>query len=514
MNNKYKNSLLLFTLSLLSLASCSDWLDIQPRDKMLEREQYATEEAVNSALNGLYRQMMSKTLYSGNLTQTHIERMAHYYYVATNTDAGDMVAYKKFTDLEYKEETVKSAFSAIWSASYQVVFHINNFLLSLEESPAVLSADKKNQMMGEAIGLRAFLLFDLFRLFGPIYDPAHPEVTSIPYNNTAAPIIYENEKAGDFIEKLIADLDTAAVLLQNDPIITDDLSVTTDLQQGFYDKNRNRRMNYYAVQALKARVLQYAGRHLEAATIALNVIQGTMINRRFRLITNATMTDDDDYSRFREVIFGVNNMDMFSDARTRYFGSSLYNGYYIAENTLLTIYNSDEAVTEVEHKEDLRTQQWEKRTFGNRSYYVNKRYLAESSVIPASGSFQPLIRLTELFYIVGEAAALGKIEGVTADDIINIVLQARNFNVEHRLKENATLNEVRSLLDMEYLREFVGEGQAFFYNKRNSRVPFLNCKDGESGFVYYPNRTLEEQYVIPLPDSESNILFGKTTTGN
>ena len=71
----------------------------------------------------------------------------------------------------------------------------------------------------------------------------------------------------EFLQLVIADLETAGKLLEVDPIIQKGPSWSEDM----YDQNRNRvsRMNYYAVQLLRARVELYAGHKKQALACLL-----------------------------------------------------------------------------------------------------------------------------------------------------------------------------------------------------------------------------------------------------
>ena len=50
---------LLYIVAIGFFTSCSDFLDVAPKDKVLEEDQYKTEAGIHGALNGLYRQLIS-----------------------------------------------------------------------------------------------------------------------------------------------------------------------------------------------------------------------------------------------------------------------------------------------------------------------------------------------------------------------------------------------------------------------------------------------------------------------
>ena len=54
---------LLYIVAIGFFTSCSDFLDVAPKDKVLEEDQYKTEAGIHGALNGLYRQLISTSLW-------------------------------------------------------------------------------------------------------------------------------------------------------------------------------------------------------------------------------------------------------------------------------------------------------------------------------------------------------------------------------------------------------------------------------------------------------------------
>lgn len=70
---KYISHILCMAAVGCCLTACSDFLDVTPRDKVLEADQYATETGIQGALNGLYRQFISTDLYGGNLSYTSLD---------------------------------------------------------------------------------------------------------------------------------------------------------------------------------------------------------------------------------------------------------------------------------------------------------------------------------------------------------------------------------------------------------------------------------------------------------
>lgn len=87
-------------------------------------------------------------------------------------------------------------------------------------------------MKGEALGLRAFLHFDLLRMFGPVYKE-HPASKAIPYriafDKDATPVL----PASEVVDAILKDLNDAEKLLKE----SDPLDFFTDqTDEDFIDK--------------------------------------------------------------------------------------------------------------------------------------------------------------------------------------------------------------------------------------------------------------------------------------
>ena len=104
----------------------------------------------------------------------------------------------------------------------------------------------------------------------------------------------------------------------------------------------------------------------------------------------------------------------------------------------------------------------------------------------------PLIRMSELYLIAAECETDVQ---KALDNYFNPLRFSRNCVNQNAIDEDALKNLIRA----EYVREFIGEGQLFFYYKR------LNVKVLHS---YSENADLDmdaAKYVVPLPLSETDF---------
>jgi hypothetical protein len=519
MKNK-KIYIISFLLALLC-GSCNDWLDVDPKDKVLEEKQYSNEDYINSALNGLYRQMAGENLYGGQLSQTSIEAMAHYYvYSSSSINLPSDVIYL-FSTWSYTSDKAKTRILSIWKEGYSTLLNINNYIKGVNESPATLPKEHKNLLLGEAYGLRAYLHFDLYRLFGPYPYNANATDKVLPYNRSATITLnhdgYEEDvycTQSEYIGYLLKDLEEAERLLQDDPILDPASgSITRALEDGFY-KNRNRRMNYYALKGLEARVLQYIGRDEEAAAAAKTITDLIEADQVFHWVVKGNVVNEYDYIFFPEIVFGINNPDFSSRGTTWYQSDVISNeAYVVNENNLkkniFKGYNSEISVDELANL-DVRAKQWgfsnlislnsaEAVVFPANATYISSKYkvVAEDDY-SAQNDMQPLMRVSEMYYIQAEAALKAGNEP-DAIALVNKVLERRVASDQYYLSSSASDTEIREKITQEYYREFFGEGQAWFYNKRIQNSTIFSGR-GEGIETIALNK-----YTVPVPDEEKNI---------
>ena len=510
---------LLYIVAIGFFTSCSDFLDVAPKDKVLEEDQYKTEAGIHGALNGLYRQLISTSLYGANLSQTALDAMGHFYTYPPSQPSGNKLSATLFFLCNGRSEeygAAESIFADIWKSGYNTLLNINYFLKSMEGSTAVIGSNNKDVLMGEAYGLRAYLHFDLFRLFGPRWEDRSNINKILPYSRTTDMILnhvgYEEDvysTADEYLDYLLEDIREAERLLAADPILSDDSAISKELISDFY-KNRNRRMNYYAVKALEARVLQYIGDYKNAA-IAAKVVTDQIGEKGkvFSWTNVTTVLANMDYSFFNEVVFGINNPDMLSNYNSFYNKTDINDLYAVdRDNLVQNIYSGfgDNLKAII----DVRARQWtESNDQGgssvsysqNGTYISNQFNISANSNLPALVDFQPLIRVTEMYYIQAEAA-LKDGDKKTAAELLNTVSSHRGIPETsfYYLTENDMDEQFYSHIESEYYKEFYGEGQVYFYHKRMKSDQMFPGYGGTSVAV-----NASAMYNIPIPNIETDI---------
>ena len=108
-----KNLFLLFTI-LLGLNSCNSWLDVQPYDRVAEDVVFESVKGFENALNGIYIELNTNSLYGQYLSCEMIEIMAQRYSVnKSNAFNYDLMLHK------YTEQGCKAVLNILFC------FHIH-----------------------------------------------------------------------------------------------------------------------------------------------------------------------------------------------------------------------------------------------------------------------------------------------------------------------------------------------------------------------------------------------------
>ncbi|MEL4308613.1 RagB/SusD family nutrient uptake outer membrane protein [Joostella sp. CR20] len=460
----------------LLMGSCNEYLDVKPEDKYLEEQVYSSEEGINNLLNGVYINLAENNLYGGQLTMSTVELLAQRYNVSNaNHDWYDHGHYL------YDETSVRASFEGIWTSAYEVVINLNSLLEGIEKY-STLPEWKKNIIKGEALGLRAMIQFDLLRLFGPVYLTNASDL-SIPYYTEAKAEANSFLPATDVVNMVLSDLNEAETLLENDPIITN--GIVEDPEQPFYSF-RNLRLNYYGIKALQARVHLYAGNTQEALTTAQFVIDETSGLLPWTEPSAVISSDNRDRVFSSEIIFAVQNLSLYT-RHNNLFSNNLTDAKILAPNTtrIEQVFESNES--------DYRfNSSWVVPSDGVRSYRTFTKYADVTDKDLSFRFMQPIVRKTEMYYIVAETTP----DVALAKQYLDEVRYNRGLVA---LDEDVDISEE---IRKEYMKEFYGEGQLFFYYKRN------NIEAIPDGNSTSSSRTVSmgvENYVVPIPESETKF---------
>lgn len=465
-------------IALLTLVGCSDWLDVQPVDRVAEDQMFASEAGFRQGLNGLYVELCHTNLYGNSLMMGAVEVLAQRYTFPTY---GTMQNLYNLADFDYTIDYSKQTIANVWEKGYALIANVNTLLRNANEKRDLFSGNHYDWITGEAYALRALLHFDLLRLFGPVYK-ANPEGRSIPYYTEFVLSGNDLLPASKALEAILADLKEAEKRLAKDPIIeTGPCLEEAATEEETFWCYRSFRLNYYAVKALQARVYLYAEMPQEALEAAREVVAIREV--WFPFTTRAQVTDGQKPDRIfsSELLFALqypNRNNIF----TTYFIPDLKDDQmFLTPSSYLNRIFGTLALNDWRYETNWKVESGH----SNRCFY---KYAAlETSVYYAE--LLPMIRMAEMYYIIAETTD----DDAEALESINLVLDNRGMDLlTSRLQVEKTLLS-------EYQKEFWGEGQLFFYYKR------INAKSIPSALTGGDVDMDDTKYVWPLPQSETDF---------
>lgn len=427
MMNKINTRIIIgsFVLFLLGLSSCKKWVDQTDQPLQVdESEVFSTEKGFREALNGVYLQMGAESLYGKNFTMGMLSLAGRSYDSVSMVKAGAL--YYNAATLNLKSPEVVEYASTVWSDMYTTIANINHLLEQVEKHKTVFTGNNYQKIKGEAVALRAYLHFDLVRLFAPI----QPDADGIPYVTTFDNRPVETDVVSTTIDKCIADLQEALSLMDED---------TTETSQ----------MNHWAIKGLLARIYLYRGDRMNANKNAQDIIGSNRFVLTSKSNTNLLFTNE---SLFKLYIYS-NNYYSFYKA---FFGTPIQIGLSASgQNSVYGTGNSDYRRSFIDATTGLAT---------------GTPLMPKKFTYSASNIF-PMLRLTEMYYIAAECATDVE-QGLS---YINPVRESRNL-APLTNAEVGDLSMLKQVIAAEYRKEFIGEGQVFFYYKRNNtafdQLPF------------------------------------------
>ena len=465
------------------MVSCDSWLEVKPYDKISEGELQKSEEGYQKMLNGIYIDLNSDALYGQSLSVEMIEVMGGAY--AIGTDNSVWGNYKDLSNYQYGTEYWRNRLDQTWNKAYALILNCNKILENIDQNQDLFTGGNYYAVKGEALALRAMLHFDMLRLFGPVYAK-DSDKKAIPYynkqTNSPEPILTAKEVA----EKVVADLEEARILLANDPVKTEG-TLMSGSQDGTSNFMRYRalRLNYYAVEALLARVNLYMGNKTEAFKYATDVIktadQGIFPFVDKSLVTGSPADPDRIFSS--EVLFALTNTSRGNIHKNFYDPSRLPNYVFRMDDNLMSNIVYGGAATTGGYQDDYRYRANWIATGSNRYFYKYSDMVANGSI---QNTMIPMVRLGEMFLIAAESQS---------DNLANGLQYVNALRRNRGVANLQTLTP--DLLKYEYIRELYGEGQLFYLYKR------LNCDIITSSNKNKNPKASDLIFVVPLPDSET-----------
>lgn len=502
MKTKYLFLLLVFSVSCLS---CNDWLDIKPKGETSKEDMFSDTQGYNRALAGVYYTLTTKSLYGRSLAYGEIDLMAQYWNIRNNINH----MYYPLSTYNYKNIRSESLVNSIWSKFYESITNANVIIENIRKAQS--NIDTPELIEGEALGLRAFAHFELYRLFGPVVrSKSDLQKESIPYRDKYDVAVKQPETCENLLLSVKKDLLEALRLFEDDPIRIHGRSYDGNDSDIGYNNILNRRgvrMNYFAVMGLLARVEQCLQSPDEAYKYAKNVINDSDVLSFVDI--RSLESGQGDYSFSTEYMFSMNISNLYDETKMVFGyegvssdeqgslggGSSLSNdSYLITSDDYTDIVNNIYVRKPEGQATDIRLRYWFAQAGRDKNYYITKLAPPEGTSV-ANSTYEPvvpIITLSEMYFIACEAQ-IGK-DNELALSYLNTVREARGLN---QLIGPYSDEELLDFLIREARKEFLGSGQMFYMYKRLFAPIYIADK-----VIIDP---ITENFELPIPSKEKEF---------
>ncbi|MBV4355883.1 RagB/SusD family nutrient uptake outer membrane protein [Pinibacter aurantiacus] len=463
-------SLRIITITLLvtTLTACNKWLDVQPKTTMKADVLFTTQAGFRDAITGIYSNMTTASSYGTELTLGFTDVLAQTY---DNVPTALNHKYLNSANYNYTEAFEQIRIAKLWTQAYKSITNANILLSYIDDKKQVFTGKNYNLIKGEALGLRAYLHFDVLRLFAP--SPVMgADRKAIPYVDTYTNVPFPQLSTAQVMDKIAGDLTAAQALLKDADTYGPNRASFDLTEVNEIAGTRRYRMNYYAVTALLARVELYRNNKTAALAYAKEVIDAGL----FPAYSPSGQTAAGDNVFPLEHVFSLTIPDLKTKYADVYFlqvadGQNV-NSLSISADLLNTIYpsglNTDYRISWFQDN-SAKTKRVTKYTY--------------NTVIP-------LLKISEMYLIAAEA-----------EPSVSSAMAYLNVLRAHRgLSPLDAASYTRETLDKEigdeYRREFIAEGQLFYYYKRMNadKLPTLAA---------FKNK--EAVYILPIPVAEKEF---------
>ena len=243
------SKLILSSFLFLTLFSCKKLIDIQETDFIGGDVALKTVGNAEGGIIGAYAGMGIEMDILLNATLSDEVKKAEFYNSATTHEW-------QYTSTDI---TIRDNFTA-FTPQYRTIDRVNRVLVALPNTDSTKAGDAalRSKLRGEALFLRAFSHFQLFRYYAGNYDPAG---LALAYMETPSLEPQARITMEPYFQKLLADLAEAKTLLPNN--VTDVL-----------------RANRLAATGLQARVAVYMRDWANAITFSTEYINGLPLASR------------------------------------------------------------------------------------------------------------------------------------------------------------------------------------------------------------------------------------------
>jgi hypothetical protein len=464
-------------LTTVFFTGCEKFLDVEPESYGIKIDNpesdsvyYTSASEIESALAGAYKDFKNE-FYELD------------YYVNGDAQSDDAYAGAdnpwNFQIDEYSLDALNGNVSRDWGYLYTTIGKVNLIINNVPDvHDTIMGAARKKEVIAEASFIRAFMYFQLVRLWGDVpLQLVDVKTVSVELLDELYPILYHPRKPmAEVYTQIIKDLETA---LDGVPATSPDNGYATP----------------GAVNAVLAKVYATIEPHDwdKVKTYCDAVIAGG-----YSLMPEYDQLWDNSQENCAESIFEINYGGGSSDGN---WGAKMFRGadwkkFNIPSNDLVTAFEAEGDQIRLNSSvvfEDV-TGQWSDAHWPSNHYpFLNKwRNFTEGS-----DQNYIFIRLADILLLKAEALnELGDVSG--AAELVNQIRE--RVNLPNTTASNQA--DMRLAIEKERRLELAFEGHRWFDLKRTGRaIEVINNVKGEGGADLGYNLT-ENKLIWPIPQSE------------
>jgi len=418
----------------LSTVSCDDFLDIEPQGKIIPK----TVDDFRNVMSSAYNKYPSHK----SLTNFRTDE------VKITMDEGSAKFLSVKDTYTYQDVTPsKEAKSYGYIQFYESIFGASQTISS--GSQTMQPGDQKEQLLGEAYGLRALAYFDLTNLYAKPYDKATAttELAIVLQNE----IDIENQKPKSTMAEVYAQ------------IHSDIDNAKKHLKVTLNEEGKNYRFSLAAIYALEAKVNLYQ-KEYEAALVSVN--QALKYKSQLQDLNKDTKTSVASFKSIESIL--ALEEGLTSDIKT-------------------TALVSDELYNTYDRQNDLR--------FNTSFELVNNSYISKKT---GNGEMKSSFRTSELYMIKAEALGhlnrLAEAKSTIENLIVSRYKPEAAAKVLQKLSGLDQKGFISFILD-ERNKEFALEGHRWYDLRRLHQKQIVH-KFGNDTFTLSEN---DLRYTLPFP---------------
>ncbi len=450
----------LVTVLLFFVSGCDSFVEVDlPSSQLTPASVFEEKATATAAMTDIYSKLRENGLLTGNGSGMSAE-------LGSYTDELNFYGATAVSTQFFYNNVITPSNSTIsnwWSKSYNQIYSANAVYEGVSASTKLLPADK-NQLMGEALFVRAFVHFYLINLYG---DVSYITTTNYEENQEV-----HRMSTADVYNHIIADLETAQTLLPAD-----------------YLETLRTRPNRAVATALLARVYLYHGDYALAANAASAVLNET---------ATYGLETDFDKSFLKESQSTIWQFSPKGNGRNTYEGA---NFIFNVDPPQFVALRSD--LLNAFEPGDLRRIHWVREvTNGANTWYHAYKY-KQRTITETSMEYSIVFRLSEQYLIRAEARAKqGDI--INGKDDLNVIRNLAGLGASTAVTQQDLLD---AILKEKWVEFFTEHGHRFFDLKRSNKL------DNVLGLTKPGWNSFEALFPIPATELSLNSNLSPQNLG-